>query len=270
MRVATKMTKSASETKPSSTSSDLTEASQRSEKILELGRRLVEELRLEPSVDTLGRWMSHYIAELMTAVEAAAGEERIQVEKRCFEAILGLWQHRSELPTGKRPFADLEPVIRAVESLDPEDDTPRYFRSAYAGNDEEEKGSEAQEWLKIARDLDYTAKVLIGESLAEAARKAADKSKEWVALAEAAGAERGVPEIVIQFLTDKGIPDEEPDPYKLIRERLENRIERLESFTRLAAEFADAYRAELRALPEPKIQNAQSQKTPVAGTNEED
>lgn len=40
--------------------------------------------------------------------------------------------HRAAFPNGKRPFEDLEPVMRAIESLDPEDDTPRYFRSARA------------------------------------------------------------------------------------------------------------------------------------------
>src|ERR1700730_6997440 len=116
MKAARKMTKSVLETKLGSTSSDPMEASQRSEKILALGRMLVEELGLEPSVDTLGRWMAHHIAELMDRVKMATGEECIRAENRCFEAILNLWKHRSQLPNGKRPFADLEAIIRAVQS----------------------------------------------------------------------------------------------------------------------------------------------------------
>src|ERR1700719_935454 len=116
MRAVRKMTTSTSETELGSTSSEPTEASQRSEKVLALGRKLVEELGLEPSVDTLGRWMAHYIAELVDQVKTATGDERAVAEQRCFDAILSLWKHRSELPNGKRPFADLEPVMRAMQS----------------------------------------------------------------------------------------------------------------------------------------------------------
>jgi hypothetical protein len=228
------------------------EASQRSEKILALGRKLVEELGLEPSVDTLGRWMAHHIAELMDRVKMATGEECIRAENRCFEAILNLWKHRSQLPNGKRPFADLEAIIRAVQSLDPNDETPRYFRAVRRGAKDEEENSKAQEWLNIAEGLDYSAKVLIRECLVEAARETADKSKEWVALAEAAGAEEGVPEIVVRFVTERKDIETEPDPYEQTRKRLEDRIKRFDRFTRLASAFADDYRNRLKALPEPK------------------
>ena len=35
----------------------------RSDSVLALGKKLVDELGLDQSVDTLGRWMAHYIAE---------------------------------------------------------------------------------------------------------------------------------------------------------------------------------------------------------------
>jgi hypothetical protein len=228
------------------------EASQRSEKILALGQRLVEELGLEPSVDTLGRWMAHHIADLMHQVQTATGEERLQAENRCFEAILSLWEHRNELPNGKRPFADLEVIIRAVQSLDPDEETPRYFRTVQRGTEDEKESSKAREWLSMANGLDHTAKILIRECFVEAARETMDKSKEWVALADAAGAERGAPEIVIRFVSDKEDIETEPDPYEKTRKRLEDRIKRLEGFTRLASAFADDYRNRLKALPEPK------------------
>ena len=37
----------------------------RSDSVLALGKKLVDELGLDQSVDTLGRWMAHYIAEKM-------------------------------------------------------------------------------------------------------------------------------------------------------------------------------------------------------------
>ena len=53
------MTKTESLPRPGSLSPEQTDESARSEAILALGRRLVQELGLEPSVDTLGRWMAH-------------------------------------------------------------------------------------------------------------------------------------------------------------------------------------------------------------------
>lgn len=53
---------SASREKQKSTLFTLTEPLKRSESVIALGKRLVEELGMEPGVDTLGRWMAHYVA----------------------------------------------------------------------------------------------------------------------------------------------------------------------------------------------------------------
>jgi hypothetical protein len=95
---------------------------------VKLGRKLVDELGLEPSVDTLGRWMSHYIAELITNAETKNGEAKELAKKQCFHAILMLWRYRAELPHSEFPFEDLEPIASVVASLDPENDTTCYFR----------------------------------------------------------------------------------------------------------------------------------------------
>ena len=137
--------------------------------LLALGQKLVQELGLEESTDTLGRWMAHHIADLMINAENAIGDEKAAAERKCFDAILELWKHRSELPNGKRPFEDLEPVMRAIESLDPEDDTPRYYRAVRPPKGETVETSEQEEWLSLVDGLDYTAKVLIGYCLTEAA-----------------------------------------------------------------------------------------------------
>ena len=75
----------------------------RSDSVLALGKKLVDELGLEQSVDTLGRWMAHYIAEKMEAAESATGEARDRKMSECSDAILKLWAHRSELPNASTP-----------------------------------------------------------------------------------------------------------------------------------------------------------------------
>ena len=94
--------------------------------------------------------MAHYVAELIAKAEAATGEEKRFAEKNCFDAIMALWKHRAELPNGKRPFEELEPVVCAIESVDPDDDTPRYFRSARPRMSEGKKKSKSESWLDMA------------------------------------------------------------------------------------------------------------------------
>jgi hypothetical protein len=224
----------------------------RSDEILALGRKVVEELGLEPSVDTLGRWMAHYIADLITKAKGATGEEKGFLEKKCFESILTLWKHRAELPNGKRPFEELEPVIRAIESLDPDDDTPRYFRSGRPPKGEGEEKSELEAWLDMASEIDYSARVLIGYCLAQAAEAAVDKSKEWVKLAKAAGAEDEVAKIVVNFLSSEADVGREPDPSDEARSQLQNRIVRLEGFIKLVDPVLHDLKRRLEACPLPR------------------
>jgi hypothetical protein len=154
-KVVLNMTESESPLRPDSTCSEQTEDSGRSDAILALGRKLVEELGLEPSVDTLGRWMAHYIADLMAKAKNATADEKGPAEKNCLEAILALWKHRAEMPNAKRPFEETESIVRAIQSLDPDEATPRYFRSVLQLEREGEgkEKSEAETWLDMATRL---------------------------------------------------------------------------------------------------------------------
>jgi hypothetical protein len=248
MKAVLKMTKSESPQKPGSISLEQTDDSGQSEAILALGRKLVDELGLEPSVDTLGRWMAHYIADLIIKAESAPDEGKQLAKDKCFEAILTLWQHRSELPNGKRPFEDLEPVVRAIESLDPENDMVRYFRSIRPPRSEKDEKTEVDRWLNVANGLDYSARILIGYCLAEAARAAVDKSEQWVKLAEAAGVEDGASELVIRFISHDAELENEPDGDTEIRRQLRDRIGRLNDFIKLAEAVAGTLTTQLEAV----------------------
>jgi hypothetical protein len=221
----------------------------RSDALLALGRKLVDELGLEPSVDTLGRWMAHYIADLIAKAESATVEEKQSTNQKCFEAILELWKYRAELPNGKRPFENLEPVVRAIESLDPDDDTPRYLRAARLPKGEGKEKSEAQTWLNLVSNLDYSAKILIGFCLAEAARAAVDKSEEWVKLVETVGVEENATELVIRFVSSNADLGKKPDPNAEVRRQLKDRIGRLEGFIKLAEAVTGDLKTRLEALP---------------------
>lgn len=210
--------------------------------MLELGKRLTKELGLDQSADTLGRWMAHYIAELIYNAENASPDEQPMTMKACYEAILNLWQHRHALPDGKRPLEELEPLLRAIESLDPEDDTPRCFRSMRAAIDDEEEDGDTKAWLTLVDGIDYSAKVLIRYCLIRAAESALNKSAEWVKLAEAAGADDGVEFPLIRVISSEADILEASNPGEAERRLIEDRINRLEAF----AERAMAVASELR------------------------
>jgi hypothetical protein len=237
-----------SKPEPNSSFSTKTDIYAPAESVLAIGRKLVEELGLEESTDTLGRWMAHHIADLMTKAEKAIGDDKATAERECFVAILELWAHCSELPNGKRPFEDLEPVMRAIESLDPEDDTLRYYRAARPPKGETMETPEQEKWLSMVDGLDYTAKVLISYCLTEAADAALDKSKEWVKLAAAID-DYSAPEIVIRYVSTTADVNKEPDPNKEIRSLLNDRIKRLRGFLRISKSLVDTLEERLQALP---------------------
>ena len=192
--------------------------------------------------------MAHYVSELITRCETEDGEDKEAARKECFDAILALWRHRSELPNGKRPFENLEPIVRAVASLDPEDETPRYFRQARPPKGKGAEESKAESWLRLVDGLDYTAKVLIGYCLAQAADSAIGKSKEWVNHAKAAGLDEGPSEIVIRFFAPDDEPSKEPDQNAKLRKHLEGRLGRLKGFVEMADTLADDLQAQLERV----------------------
>lgn len=217
----------------------------RCEATLELGRKLTKELEVDESVDILGRWMAHYIAELIVDAETAGADERSAKMQACSEAILNLWKYRHELPSGKRPFEDFEPILRALESLDPDDDAPRYFRSLKAVDNTTDESDEVMLLLKIIDELDYSAKLLIRYCLTKAAEAAIDKSAKWVALAEEAGADEGVETFVIRVIDEENRILKASDPDENARKLLQDRIDRLDEFIEMATALSSALQQQL-------------------------
>ena len=217
----------------------------RSDSVLALGKKLVDELGLDQSVDTLGRWMAHYIAEKMEDAEAATSEARDRKMSECSDAILKLWAHRSELSNGKRPFEEFGQIFRVLQSLDLDDPTPRYFRQARSAVEQDDEGDSTKQWLNIASALDCAARVLIRYCLATAAQEAVDKSRDWVALAQAIAEEGDIDvRMVLSIADDVEVLNSE-NPDDTTRARIEGLLKRLEAFIAFSSTLSSCLRGQL-------------------------
>ncbi|WP_067150177.1 hypothetical protein [Pseudotamlana agarivorans] len=90
------------------------------EEILKLGEKIVKELDLEYSLNTLARWMSHYIAELIQEVEKTKSkEEKKLLQTECCDIILKIWAQKENVPI-RKPLDDLKPVIEILQIINEE------------------------------------------------------------------------------------------------------------------------------------------------------
>lgn len=89
-----------------------------------LGQRILEELKLDREMDTLGRWLAHYLAEKMErAASAPEGETGDADRRECVDLILRLWERRQTWPLSA-PLKDV--ADRLGELLAPK---PSFFHS---------------------------------------------------------------------------------------------------------------------------------------------
>ena len=145
--------------------------------VIALGKKIEQELGIEDDVDTLGRWMIHYIAELVDRAENSSDEHQEAIHRECAEFIIKLWTHRSSLSVKRYPLESFNKVMAALIRL--RDERPYYFR----GIDKEEKpeiSDDVQHWLKIAEEVDKVACDLVELCIEKATVCAAEDEKKWL------------------------------------------------------------------------------------------
>jgi hypothetical protein len=210
--------------------------------------------------DLLASWMAHYIAERMEAAENARDEDRGPAQDACAKAILELWQYRSALPEHLRPLGAVEPVVRAIASLDVDQDDYRYYPHALREAATAHADEETKQWLDLAFGLDYSARVLISFALGSAAQRTAADAAAWVDLARQAGAETGPEQYVIKFVAAPDESDETKEDEDVAK--LKERLSRLESFAKLSAVLIRDLRTQLGANDSEGEQHDAAQKAP--------
>lgn len=217
-------------------------ASQRSEAVLELGRRLVEQLDTDD--DLLTSWMAHYIAELIQAVETATPNAKPSAEAACAREIRALWDHRASLPSQVRPLTEFDPILKTLARLGGSNEHHLYQPSADAAEPEEE----TRRWLDRAEQLDQAASELVQYAIQAATRGTASTAMPWLELAEDAGLDLSEVETSILDLLARGdAPVEllERVAHDQVQRRLSGRLQRLEFLLEVATEIANDLRLKL-------------------------
>ena len=119
--------------------------SKRPVEIIALGKRIVEELGVHESVDTLCKWMAHFLAESINEVENEPNPKRkAKAEQRCFELILRVWNSRTNLHRNARPTGRIEEAIDSLAAME----QVRSFSAQYLTED---KNKQSNHWLTFAR-----------------------------------------------------------------------------------------------------------------------
>ena len=145
-------------------SSGQTAQSKTTTELLALGGTLVEQFKLRADEDTLGQWMAHYLAEKLIAHKKAVGGAKAALEAELVDLVLKFWKHRAYFPRGSRPFEEYEPVLRALESLDPDQSDGRYFQRRFFEKNSDVGEGPSQAWIDAARALRSRPKTLPGEA----------------------------------------------------------------------------------------------------------
>ncbi|MBC7410084.1 MAG: hypothetical protein H7339_17000 [Arcicella sp.] len=228
------------------------------EKVINLGKLLVKELNLNQSVDTLGRWMAHYLAIKMNEVEDASGIEKSILEKECFDTILEIWSHRWNLPSNSKPLRNFKPIFDFLVKLNPDRERPFYFDNAITDKKEAEakKIFKRYGWLEIAKDADKYARICIDQALNNAALElSSTEQAKWLSNIPRLTEDVDVNIIKIVLHREKDsdqIDGTEKSKVKLIKkieiEKLQSNIDFLQNFKKIHGKLLRDLRQKLAAL----------------------
>lgn len=235
------------------------EQSEQQKEVLELGKLLVKELGLEKSVDTLSRWMAHYVAGKIKYAESLSdGIKKKNAEKECFSLILDLWKHRWQYKPDRQPLRNFNHLFNILKNLDPEKEEPYYYRFDDAQSQEEKdeyfEPSDLKNLSPLALQIDKVARIWINYLLHEAAAKANNENikkiiDRTVKLPDSMDAR--IIQIVFDDLMediDKKPVDQEDLDRKSKIKKLNHRIAELQKFKKVNEYLISQFEKELNNL----------------------
>ncbi len=233
------------------------EDSKAQKKIIDLGKSIVIELELDPGVDTLSKWMAHYLAEKIELTEKLNGNKKSQAENECFKIILKLWENRWSAPPVRNYLEDFKPLLETLEKLNPNKKTPFFYPSQIQSDLEEEKedtdSDNMKSHLDAALKIDKLARSLIFDSLNQAVSGLELNGDRGKYIRNSIDLVDYPDTKIIRFTSDynkflKSQEDERDDEKSERIEELKKRINDLEEFNSLKDSLLVRYKKKLSEL----------------------
>ena len=221
-------------------------------KIIKLGQKLVNELSKGSEIDSLSKWMIHYISEQIRISKSTKGKKKLEAQRNCFETILKLWNHRAYLPSGQRPFENFEAIFRVLERMDPDNKKQYYYEPPIdkktRSNKKKKIATDVKIWLDIALTIDEVARVWLSQVFKYAAQTATDKETiKWLNTASNLSKEEDIS--VISLLFGDESESEESKGAKIRKGKQDNlkaRINQLDTFVKFSKNLKKIYLIELK------------------------
>lgn len=145
------------------------------ENVSALGKKLVDELELNDTNNTIEKWLAHYLAELFNREENSDGNERREVRRECTEVILKIWVNRKGLPSSYPPLQSFDEIVKVINKL--RSDEPYYYRGI---DTESELPKAVTDYLGIAVAVDQRARKLVNYLIDKAIAHATHENKDWL------------------------------------------------------------------------------------------
>ncbi len=148
------------------------------EEILKLGKKLIKELDLVYTGNTLARWMVHYLAELMHSIEVCTSKtEKARLKKECCNVILELWEKRERIPIEK-PLTKLKPIIDVIGLLK-KNEHP-FIHHRFLDNNKNLKNKHSS-WFSFLETIKTNSERIYRKSLISMiSEEVLEKDKEWI------------------------------------------------------------------------------------------
>ncbi len=226
------------------------ESLDRSKAVIEIGKRVVAGLKL--SDDVTAQWMAHLVAEKISAAEQASEVTRDAAASVCVDVILKLWAHRYTLPPYMRPLRELNPLLRALNSLGVTDEDELRFFSRSPTSEELDVATEDEKKLfEFAVGIDRVARELIRHVLSVAAERSVDLVRPWLEEAFKGNLDVDVELRIVRFAVEGLMKGQEAAERTVMLDR----IYRMENFANaallLASEMRKTLPQDVEGLREP-------------------
>ena len=230
------------------------ENSKANQKIIDLGKIIVKELKLDPGVDTLAKWMAHYVAEKIELAEKLTGNKKKNAQRECFEIILKLWEHRWIASRGNSFLKDFESLFETLEKLNPNKETPFFIppEIQFDINEEIEKNNthEAKNHFSSALKVDQFARSIISDLLHHAVSKLKLTKQKKELIRNATDLIDYPDTKIIRFTSnyDEFQKNDEDNETEERINKLTKKIKDLEEFNSLKNSLLDKYKKELTEI----------------------